>query len=253
MSKNNVVNLGLNVKGETRYKLIDTRTGKVDEESDWKDNLLLYGYLNGFFTKDRPLLENNLFDNLYLGDGGSTAPARSQTGLQGNTLGSKSYDSIIEGYDYSGKYPYNNEILNYTGHSNYVNSVAFSSDDSMVVSGDWENIIQVWNVSDGSLVTEYTGHSDTVRSVEFSSDDSMVVSGSWDDTVQVWNVSDGSLVTEYTGHSSPVYSVAFSSDDSMVVSGSYDDIINPEVIGPVMQFTMSMNILYTLQREKESE
>ena len=184
MSKNNVVNLGLNVKGETRYKLIDTRTGKVDEESDWKDNLLLYGYLNGFFTKDRPLLENDLFDKLYLGDS-DIAPDRSQTGLQGSQLGVKTKDSIIESFNYDGKKPYDNPILNYTGHSSYVYSVAFSSDDTMVVSGSSDDTAKVWNVSDGSLVTEYTGHSSSVNSVAFSSDDTMVVSGSSDDTAKV--------------------------------------------------------------------
>src|ERR1700722_11689367 len=63
-----------------------------------------------------------------------------------------------------------------TAHSS-VNSVAFSPDSKMVVSGSYDSTVRVWDITTGADQT-LTGHSAEVRSVAFSLGSKMVVSGS---------------------------------------------------------------------------
>jgi uncharacterized repeat protein (TIGR01451 family) len=108
------------------------------------------------------------------------------------------------------------------GHADWVTSVAFSPDGSLIASGSGDYTIKLWRVSDGALVRTLTGHTDWVTSVAFSPDGSLIASGSGDYTIKLWRVSDGALVRTLTGHADWVTSVAFSPDGSLIASGSGD-------------------------------
>lgn len=67
-------------------------------------------------------------------------------------------------------------------------SLAYSSDDSILVVGLSDTTVQLWNaVSEGSLGVN-RGHSGWVHCVAFSQDASKVVSASDDETVKIWAV-----------------------------------------------------------------
>ena len=117
------------------------------------------------------------------------------------------------------------ELRTFTGHSSYVNSVAWSPDGSRVASGSDDNTIKIWDVATGFLVQNFTGHSQDVTSVAWSPDGSRVASGSSDSTIKIWDVATGFLVQNFTGHSRVVTSVAWSPDGSRVASGSWDKTI----------------------------
>ena len=102
-------------------------------------------------------------------------------------------------------------------HTGPVLSVAFSPDGSMIASGSDDSTINLWRVSDGSLLRTLAGHTDEVNSVAFSPDGSMIVSGSGDETVRLWRVSDGSLLRTLERSGS---SIALSPDGSIIASGS---------------------------------
>ena len=104
-------------------------------------------------------------------------------------------------------------------------SVAFSQDDSQVVSGSEDKTVWIWNALTGEVEAELKGHMDYVRSVAFSWDGSQVVSGSDDKTVRIWNLMTGEVESELKGHRGWVMSVAFSQDGSQVVSGSSDKTV----------------------------
>ncbi|MDB9540704.1 trypsin-like peptidase domain-containing protein, partial [Anabaenopsis arnoldii] len=59
-----------------------------------------------------------------------------------------------------------------TGHSNVVNSVAFSPDGKTLASasGSWDKTIKLWDVATGRSIATLTGHSNVVNSVAFSPD-----------------------------------------------------------------------------------
>ncbi|KAN0075174.1 vegetative incompatibility protein HET-E-1 [Elaphomyces granulatus] len=112
-----------------------------------------------------------------------------------------------------------------TGHSDTVNSVAFSPDGKRVVSGSFDSTVRVWDITTGQADQILTGHSDNVNSVAFSPDGKKVVSGSFDLTVRVWDITTGQADQTLTGHSDKVTSVAFSPDGKKVVYGSEDSTV----------------------------
>jgi len=115
----------------------------------------------------------------------------------------------------------------FTGHTDWVNSVAFSPDGHHVVSGSYDRTIRVWNATTGETVTgPFTGHRGSVWSVAFSPDGHHIVSGMDDKTILLWNAMTGETVAgPFTGHTDSVNSVAFSPDGHHVVSGSEDRTI----------------------------
>ncbi|HLZ57132.1 MAG TPA: serine/threonine-protein kinase [Ktedonosporobacter sp.] len=73
----------------------------------------------------------------------------------------------------------------YQGHSNTVNTVAWSPNGKRIASGSSDNTVQVWNAIDGSSPYTYRGHSNTANAVAWSPDGKQITSGSSDNTVQV--------------------------------------------------------------------
>ncbi|HSZ30685.1 MAG TPA: WD40 repeat domain-containing protein, partial [Pseudonocardiaceae bacterium] len=120
-----------------------------------------------------------------------------------------------------------------TGHTDWVNSVAFSPDGHTLASGSSDQTVRLWNVTDPAhptpLSQPLTGHTNAVRAVAFTPDGRILASGSSDGTVRLWNVSHPAHPTPVgqplTGHTNPVTSVAFSPDGRTLASGSSDQTV----------------------------
>jgi WD40 repeat protein len=120
------------------------------------------------------------------------------------------------------------------GRSESVNSVAYSPDGQLLVSGSSDRTIKVWSY-DGtfikSLAIPYDPNAQLtdVRSAAVSPDGTLIAAGVEEYTnqtefgaVQIWRISDGQLVQNFTGYSQVVNSVAFSPDGQYLASGSKD-------------------------------
>ncbi len=100
-------------------------------------------------------------------------------------------------------------VHSYEGHTDYVSSVAFSSDGRWLASGIG-NMVRLWRVNgDQTLVHSYTGHTDYVSSVAFSSDGQWLASGSHDQTVRLWSVLTGNCQAVLEGWVGSVWAVAW--------------------------------------------
>ncbi|HUT92742.1 MAG TPA: alpha/beta hydrolase fold domain-containing protein [Thermoguttaceae bacterium] len=107
-----------------------------------------------------------------------------------------------------------------TGHGGYVSAVAFSPDDSLLVTGSWDGTARLWDVASGKEVRTLAHHKMAVISVAFSPDGRLLAVGSDDTTVTLWEVATGRLVRTLDEHSSYVLSVTFSPDGRLLASST---------------------------------
>jgi WD40 repeat protein len=113
----------------------------------------------------------------------------------------------------------------FLGHSEAVNSIAFSADGRQIISASMDKTLKLWDIESGHLVRTFTGHSYGVTSVAFSPDGSRVLSGSYDTTLKLWEVSSGRLIRTFEGASASVNAVAFSPDGKYALSSGTDNAL----------------------------
>jgi WD40 repeat protein len=76
----------------------------------------------------------------------------------------------------------------FEGHSYQVNSIAFSPNGELLVSGSRDQNVRIWRVEDSALLFTLEDHVGGVNSVTFSPDGSTIASGSQDGTVILWGL-----------------------------------------------------------------
>jgi len=104
------------------------------------------------------------------------------------------------------------------GHLGAVQSVSFSPDGKLLVSGGADKTVKIWDVANGKILRSMRGHDKSVTSVFFSPDGKYVMSGSADKTVKVWNVDTGEKLQSTEGISCSGSPAAFSPDGKLVAT-----------------------------------
>ncbi len=98
-----------------------------------------------------------------------------------------------------------------SGHSAAVTAVAFSEDNSQLVTGSVDKTVRVWNPGNAQQpeLIKLEGHTGNVASVAFSPDGAQVLSGTSDSKLRLWNVADGMVMKDFEGHSAAILAVGF--------------------------------------------
>jgi WD40 repeat protein len=99
----------------------------------------------------------------------------------------------------------NRELQNLQGHTDPVNSAAFSADGTRIVTASSDYTAQVWDAASGLSLVVLQGHTDAVTSVAFSADGARIVTASYDHTVRVWNAASGLSLALLRGHTTAVW------------------------------------------------
>jgi uncharacterized protein YjiK len=109
------------------------------------------------------------------------------------------------------------------GHTDQVETVAFSPNGQMLASGSRDKTIDLWEMPSGQLLRTLKGHSETIFSVAFSPDGRTLASGS-EDAIRLWDEESGQVLRTLKG-SDDAIAVAFSPDGRVLASGDYDKTI----------------------------
>jgi len=116
-------------------------------------------------------------------------------------------------------------LLHLFRHTDPVNSLAFAPDGQTLASGSNDGKVQLWQVSDGTLLHTLEGNTDFIESLAFSPDGEILAVGSWNGTLQLWHAADGVLLRTLAGHTGRITSLAFSPDGQILASGSVDSTL----------------------------
>jgi len=112
-----------------------------------------------------------------------------------------------------------------SGHTGVVQSLAFSSDGTLLVSGSHDKTVKLWDIQTGGVAKTLYGHTGQVYSVSVSADNTMVASGSQDMTIRLWDIKTGDCLV-IKGHKRPVNAVTFSpTNPQLFLSSSYDGTV----------------------------
>ena len=112
-------------------------------------------------------------------------------------------------------------VRRFEGHTGKVNSVAFSPDGQMALSGSDDHTLIRWEVATGGILNRFESHEDSVNSVAISPDGRSALSGSWDNTLILWDMATGeALHTLVRQRTRAPISVVFSPDGQTALSGA---------------------------------
>ncbi|HEX3639873.1 MAG TPA: serine/threonine-protein kinase, partial [Ktedonobacteraceae bacterium] len=128
------------------------------------------------------------------------------------------------------------QISIYRGHTNFIETLAWSPNSSRIASGGWDEKVHICNADKEEPILIYDGHASNkaagegipegmVFAVAWSPDGAFIASGSWDKTVQVWDATNGKQIYTYRGHLTSVPAVAWSPDSTHIASASVDGTV----------------------------
>ena len=68
-----------------------------------------------------------------------------------------------------------------------ISTLVFSPDGDTLVAGNWDGILELWDVRTGGLLSTHTGHTKGINALKFSADSKTLVSASFWGTTLVWD------------------------------------------------------------------
>lgn len=87
----------------------------------------------------------------------------------------------------------------FTGHTDYIWSLAVTMDDTTLISGSVDKTIKLWDIESGLVIMNLIGHTSSITQVQQYAPN-IIVSCSGDSTIRFWDTSLKMVVHTLEGH-----------------------------------------------------
>jgi WD40 repeat protein len=128
----------------------------------------------------------------------------------------------------------------FTGHTQSINSVDWSPDETKLVTASMDGLANIWDVKTGKLLFTLQGHAGRVNLALWSPDGTYLATGGEDSTLRLWNPQTGELVRSIDTNAGEVSSLVWAPNSVRILSGHKDGRIQ-------IWDTASGRLLETLQ------
>jgi WD40 repeat protein len=108
-------------------------------------------------------------------------------------------------------------------HDNMIRALAFSPDSRGLAIGSMDGTIQLWDVTNGTLLWS-NWHNNNVTRLAFSPDGKGLAGAGNDSTPRLWDAHSGRLLQELA-HPAPVFAISWSPDGRWLASGDSEGIV----------------------------
>ncbi|OMJ73860.1 hypothetical protein SteCoe_27376 [Stentor coeruleus] len=196
--------------------LLFTKTGHIDEVNTavlTKDNRIVSG------SDDNTVRIWNLYSDNEIGiintDSGVLALTITED-AQRVVLGCK--DQTIKVLNLTSM----KKEFEFGGHTNWVRSVALSKDNSTIVSGGFDSLVNVYSFSERVMKNSISASSN-VCSVSFSSDQNYILAGISSGTLDVISLERSNIEFSLNEHTNRIKTAEMSSDGTFIITGSDDN------------------------------
>jgi WD40 repeat protein len=115
----------------------------------------------------------------------------------GKTLAAASWDGSIRLWDLATR----KELLQYVGHTGWVQTMVFSSDGKLLATGGRDGDVIVWEVGSGKMHRRLAGNGRPVLEINFAPDQRLLAARTGDDKLHVWDTTGNEVLTFKADHS----------------------------------------------------
>ncbi|HWB59145.1 MAG TPA: c-type cytochrome domain-containing protein, partial [Chthoniobacteraceae bacterium] len=109
-------------------------------------------------------------------------------------------------------------LFNIKKHTDWITALAFTSDGKMLVSGDRQGGLEVWETSSGTELFLLTSLKGAVTAITAPGPQSAITAGD-DGTVKFWDLREGKELKTWQAHPGGTLSVSYAPDGRLVTSG----------------------------------
>ena len=107
-----------------------------------------------------------------------------------------------------------------SGHTDYVTSVAYTSDGKTILTASFDGKIKFWAANTGKLIKTISGHEKEIYALSINEAGTKFLTSSLDKTAKIWDLETGNIIGTLSGHTDNVMSAKFNSNGSAIVTAA---------------------------------